>query len=81
MLEQKREIVVCPQCKGIGKVAKLNTDGSYYISRGEPVLELCPSCDGERVVLKQETIEYFRMSPQIIQEETEKKGMFKKWRK
>lgn len=77
-MEQTKEIVLCPRCNGAGKEVKCNKDGTPYITRGQRTYELCSCCDGERVVVKQVTIEYFKVATNVV-EESKKKGIFEKW--
>ncbi len=54
------EIVICPKCKGVGKVDvfkyKNHSEGSVYIH------ETCPLCKGLRVVNKTISITYTPIS-------------------
>lgn len=80
MVEKK--IVLCPHCKGLGKVYMTNSDGSPVLQRGQPVLTLCEPCDGEGRLLMQATIEYFTLTPAVVEEEKQrKKWKFKKEKK
>lgn len=78
-MKQKQTIIVCPQCKGIGKGYKINKDGTPYMVRGKPLIIPCDYCNGERVVMQRITIEHFLITPEIIEEEQKKEGFFKRW--
>lgn len=65
-MEQKREVVICPQCKGAGRVYRLKKDGTPYMDRGRPIQEYCPVCDGEGRILKITTVEYARFPSSIV---------------
>lgn len=81
-MEQIREVVVCPQCKGLGLIPMIDNTGRQLFRKGMPQTEPCPSCNGDRVLLKQVTTEYFLLTPNIVEEEKSKKGgIFSKWKK
>ena len=79
-MEQKTEIIVCPTCRGIGMVYERNTDGSVRQSFGKPVTQICSTCAGEHVVIRRTTVEYFQLSPSVVEEE-KKKDWWKLWQK
>lgn len=66
-MEQIRDVVICPQCKGAGQVYRLNKDGTPYMMHGKPVLEYCPVCDGEGRLLRITTVEYMRIPSSIVE--------------
>ncbi|MGN0414470.1 MAG: hypothetical protein ACI4FX_03135 [Agathobacter sp.] len=65
-MEQTKEVIICPQCKGAGRVYRMKKDGTPYMERGQPILEYCPVCDGEGRILKITTIEYVRFPSSIV---------------
>lgn len=65
-MEQKKNVIICPQCKGAGRVYRLKKDGTPYLERGQPILEYCPLCDGEGRLLQIITVEYARLPSAIV---------------
>lgn len=80
-MKQIRKIVVCPECKGTGLEYQRNSNGSVAVSHGQPLTQTCSVCEGERCVLMQITTEYFRLTPQILDEEKKKSGGLFSWLK
>lgn len=76
-MEVKRDIVVCPCCKGIGQTYHQNKDGTPYMYHGKPLLEPCSMCNGEGRLIRQTTIELFQIPTTIVDSETrpEKTGL------
>lgn len=76
-MEVKRDIVVCPSCKGVGQTYKLNNNGSPYMYHGKPLLEPCSMCNGEGRLIRQTTIELFQIPSTIVEADTpqEKSGL------
>lgn len=81
-VEQTRDVVICPQCKGAGQVYRLSKDGTPYMLHGQPVLEFCPVCDGEGRLIRVTTVEYMRIPTNIVDEDTsgKKQSVFNKIR-
>lgn len=81
MLERK-EIVICPNCEGIGQQYAKDEYNRPLVSNGQPVRELCPVCQGEGRVLC--VVGYFPLKTNIVEEQPVKeitlKGIFKKKR-
>lgn len=85
-MEQEKKIIACTQCKGIGLVQRLNTDGSPYLYHGKPLTETCPLCEGTGRLLQVITIELYRIPVEnnvIDEPQPQKKrgilnGIFKK---
>lgn len=73
---QESKIIVCPNCKGAGKVYRMNKNGTPYVSKGQPQMIECEYCNGERVVIERTTVEHFILNPTIVEEEQKKGGLF-----
>ncbi len=50
MMNKVIEIIICPECKGTGKI-------DVYLGHGDHEFKECPCCKGKRVVNKVTTIE------------------------
>lgn len=76
-MEVKRDVVVCPACKGVGQTYKLNQNGTPYMYHGKPLLEPCAMCNGEGRLIRQTTIELFQIPTTIVDSEPqpEKSGL------
>lgn len=79
-MEQSREVIICPQCKGVGQAYRLSKTGTPYMAHGKPVLEICPLCDGEGRLLRITTIEYLQIPTHIVnsQDRNDKHNVLKK---
>lgn len=77
-MDVKKDVVVCPNCKGVGQTYKLNQNGTPYIYHGKPLLEPCPMCNGEGRLIRQITVELFQIPTSIVDSELqpEKTGLF-----
>ena len=80
IIDKEVEIIICPECEGIGQVPVRNSDGSPRILFGKPVYEVCGFCLGEHAVIRQATYKYGSLSAAVV-EEQEKGGLFKFWKK
>lgn len=65
-MEQKKEVIICPQCRGTGQTYRLNRDNTPYMSHGRPVFDFCSLCDGNGRLLRLTTVEYMRVPSNII---------------
>ena len=80
---QKKEIQLCPTCKGLGKAPAVDENGHPLFSKGKPYLELCPLCEGEGRILIVQTTEIIPLTSNIVEEEPKEveislKNLFKK---
>lgn len=71
MEEEQRDIILCRQCRGTGKVPRRNSDGSLYVLHGKPVADTCPVCDGTGRLLRIINIRYSKITPAVIEDSTE----------
>ena len=83
MRNENRQIQLCPRCQGVGKAPAVDENGHPLLSNGKPYLELCPLCEGEGRILIVQTLEYFPLTANVIEEapkekEITLKNLFKK---
>lgn len=80
---ETNEVVVCPECNGSGKSYAFDSSGRPLIHGGKAVIATCPVCDGQRVLIKKTTVEYYAVSQQVFSEANKEKngGFLAAWRK
>lgn len=76
----KQEIIMCPNCNGIGKSVKMNKNGTPYLTFGKPTYEMCPVCNGHGRLIRVTQITYMRIPEDNTPiETTDKKGGILGW--
>ena len=55
-MEKISKIIVCPKCRGIGKIRNYTDTREGYQD------SLCPTCEGQKVIIRVVQIEYLSVN-------------------